>query len=265
VYCFDADPSDHTDEGITDPAGSSYDIIWKYQTGGWIISSPAVVDNKMYIAGFGNWNWPEPPDKGGTAFCFDAKNGTPIWTYNTTTTDELFAGALAVADGKVFIASDYGWGIFYCLDANTGKQTWNYTTGSWVSGSPAIANGKVYIASSNGKVYCFYDNETMPQLEIELKGGLLQKMVLKNVGNADAQNVEWSLSINGGVFGGINVSRNGNMSLFQAGTEELVNTPLFGLGRISLTATVWAAGAAPVSKTADGCVVGFLVIIRKGT
>jgi hypothetical protein len=44
-----------------------------------------------------------------------------------------------------------------------------------------------------------------------------------------------------------------------------VKTPLFGLGRISLTATTWAAGVSPVTKTAKGFVLGFIVIISKGT
>jgi peptide/nickel transport system substrate-binding protein len=44
-------------------------------------------------------------------------------------------------------------GLIYCLDAYNGTQIWNYTVGSTDS-SPAIAYGKVYIGSYNAKVFC---------------------------------------------------------------------------------------------------------------
>jgi len=45
-------------------------------------------------------------------------------------------------------------GIVYCLSADTGAKIWSYTTGSVVVSSPAVADGKVYIASYDNKVYC---------------------------------------------------------------------------------------------------------------
>ena len=49
----------------------------------------------------------------------------------------------AVVDGFVYVGSLDG--KVYCLNALNGEQIWNYTTGSWVQSSPAIANGHVYI------------------------------------------------------------------------------------------------------------------------
>ena len=40
----------------------------------------------------------------------------------------------------------------------TNRVKWTYTTGDWVESSPAISNGKVYIGSGDGKIYCFEDN-----------------------------------------------------------------------------------------------------------
>jgi outer membrane protein assembly factor BamB len=45
-------------------------------------------------------------------------------------------------------------GKLYCLDADTGAWVWDYTTGSRVESSPAITNGKVYVGSYDGKIYC---------------------------------------------------------------------------------------------------------------
>jgi PGF-CTERM protein len=41
----------------------------------------------------------------------------------------------------------------YALNATTGAKLWNYTTGSYVDSSPAVANGTVYVGSDDGNVY----------------------------------------------------------------------------------------------------------------
>jgi PGF-CTERM protein len=41
----------------------------------------------------------------------------------------------------------------YALNATTGAKLWNYTTGSGVFSSPAVANGTVYVGSVDGNVY----------------------------------------------------------------------------------------------------------------
>jgi len=43
----------------------------------------------------------------------------------------------------------------YCLDANTGKHIWSYNIGHGTYSSPAVADGKVYIGSHDGNVYAF--------------------------------------------------------------------------------------------------------------
>ena len=47
-----------------------------------------------------------------------------------------------------------GDGRVYCLDASTGTQLWNYITGNRVSSSPTVADGKVYVGSHDNRVYC---------------------------------------------------------------------------------------------------------------
>ena len=41
------------------------------------------------------------------------------------------------------------------MNASTGAHIWNYGTGDWVESSPAVADGKVYVGSTDGKVYAF--------------------------------------------------------------------------------------------------------------
>jgi hypothetical protein len=45
-------------------------------------------------------------------------------------------------------------GNVYCLNATTGAFMWSYTTGNMVNSSPAVSDGKVYVGSVDGKVYC---------------------------------------------------------------------------------------------------------------
>lgn len=44
---------------------------------------------------------------------------------------------------------------FHALDLKTGKSEWRYVTGCNACGDPAIAYGKLYLNSRDGRVYCF--------------------------------------------------------------------------------------------------------------
>lgn len=46
-------------------------------------------------------------------------------------------------------------GRFYVLNVNTGAKLWEFDTGAPLSASPAIANGRIVIGSQDGRLYCF--------------------------------------------------------------------------------------------------------------
>jgi eukaryotic-like serine/threonine-protein kinase len=46
-------------------------------------------------------------------------------------------------------------GRFYVLDLNTGAKVWEFNAGQAVSASPAIAGGRVVVGAQDGKLYCF--------------------------------------------------------------------------------------------------------------
>jgi len=120
------------------PAPNTNQTLWNYTTGGNVISSPTVADDKVYVGSGDN-----------RTYCLDASTGASIWNY---TTGGWVQSSPAVAYGKVYVGSDDS--KVYCLDASTGAHIWNYTTGSSVCSSPAVAYGKVYVGSGDGKVYC---------------------------------------------------------------------------------------------------------------
>ena len=46
-------------------------------------------------------------------------------------------------------------GRFYVLDLNSGAKLWEFTAGAALSASPAIANGRIVIGAQDGRLYCF--------------------------------------------------------------------------------------------------------------
>ncbi len=75
---------------------------------------------------------------------------------------QILSSALYVDDvrgPKVYISSDVG--SVTCIDAITGKAISAYQTKSNVDSSPSVWEGKLYVGSSDGCVYCFDDSPSV--------------------------------------------------------------------------------------------------------
>jgi hypothetical protein len=80
-------------------APDSNQIIWTYETGGAVFSSPAVFEGQVYVGSDDN-----------DVYCLDASNGDLIWSY--TTNGDVFSSP-TVVDSRVYVGS---WdGKVYCL------------------------------------------------------------------------------------------------------------------------------------------------------
>ena len=117
--------------------------IWSYSTGNSVNRSPAVANGVVYVGSYD-----------GNVYALNAATGSKIWSYKAS--GEV-ASTPAVANGVVYIGS---WGSLggnmYALSASTGSKIWSYTTvGNTSFLSPAIANGIVYVGSDEGRVYAF--------------------------------------------------------------------------------------------------------------
>jgi len=92
-------------------------------------------------------------------YCFNASDGTLLWS--TSASDEIgsWKCSVAVADGKVFSGKPYfSFPVMdfvgtYALDFATGELIWSYPAGG---SSPAVADGMVFTIGS-GRVYAFRD------------------------------------------------------------------------------------------------------------
>ena len=127
------------------------ELIWKFTTGWGIDSSPTIRDDVLYVGCSDN-----------NLYAIDAKDGALRWVF---TANAAIHSSPNVYGGFVFFGCDDG--RIYALDSSDGDRIWsnapdyhiqgiyNYVTRPIVS-SPLVYDGKIYIGSTNGKMYCFH-------------------------------------------------------------------------------------------------------------
>jgi eukaryotic-like serine/threonine-protein kinase len=124
-------------------------LFWNYtllEVGSNVVSSPAVVDDIVYIG-----------SAHGNVYALNATDGTRLW--NNSIGNVVYSSP-AVVNGVVYIgaqtidlsATSTSNGI-YALNATNGAKIWNYDIGSFVESSPAVVDGVVYTNSGYGGVY----------------------------------------------------------------------------------------------------------------
>jgi len=118
-------------------------------------------------------------------------------------------------------------------------------------------------AYTEGPIWEFTTELSDTELEIEITGGFGVHVVIRNVGDYDAIDVEWNVDITGGVLGGINWSDDGYVSILPPDGEMVLDIPLIiGLGRIEIAAAADASNAEAVSETKNGFIILFFVILQ---
>ena len=113
------------------PSGGS--LVWKYQTGGRVISSPTVADGIVYVG-----------SEDEHVYALSAYTGEIAWRYHVGS--HVFSSP-AVADGFVYVGS--GDFHLHALNADTGELSWRHQTGGDVFTSPTVADGVVYVGSGD--------------------------------------------------------------------------------------------------------------------
>ena len=136
------------------------DEFWNRELGSgnvlYFISSPTVVDGKIYLGSIDSY-----------VYCLNADDGSMLWNFST---GGPVCSSPAVVDGKVYIGSTDN--NVYCLDAGDGSEVWSYPTGSQIYSSPSVVDGKAYLGSGDGNVYCLHVTDGS-EVWIESVGGPL--------------------------------------------------------------------------------------------
>jgi hypothetical protein len=103
---------------------------------------------------------------------------------------------------------------------------------------------------------------TATNLSLTITGGIGVTINTKNVGDFDATNVKTHATITGGILGRINISKDVESATLTIGDVLPFKTQPLGLGPITIITTTRADNAAQITKTAEGFILLFFVIIK---
>ncbi len=157
------------------------DMIWYYETEGYVYSSPSINDGVLFIAGLGlrpNGELSAIPivDPNGNGII---EPGEVIWIERINDIDG--GSSPIVVDGKVIVGSNEGDvgddGKVYCFDEVTGVERWNFTIAGDIHSSPLASFNKIFIGSLDNNMYCIgsTDNPLMViQSHHSLEGNTLE-------------------------------------------------------------------------------------------
>ncbi|HKW90172.1 MAG TPA: PQQ-binding-like beta-propeller repeat protein [Candidatus Acidoferrales bacterium] len=130
---------------------------WQFHTGDVVHASPAVDGGVVFI---GSWDT--------YFYALDASSGKLLWRFKTGEDPVIhnqigIQSSAAVADGMVYFGCRDS--NVYALDVRTGAKKWVYgNKGSWVIGSPAISNGKLFFATSDSALLHVVDAKSGAEL-----------------------------------------------------------------------------------------------------
>ena len=123
-------------------------LLWTISPGG----LPAISNGYLYLGS---------NTKKGLVYAVNASTGEQVWSSQVTANNTVF-GIPMVAGDRLYIGArgtyvsvpnlQIGYNL-YCLNASSGSRLWNYTTGSWVTGAPAMFDGYIYVHSDDGILY----------------------------------------------------------------------------------------------------------------
>lgn len=136
------------------------DIRWSTETGGPVISSPAVVDGVVYV-GSGD----------STVYALNAEDGTERWQFRTNT---RVSSSPAVTDhqgGTVYIGGTDR--RVYAIDTSDGTERWQFETEDPVVSSPAVASDTVYVGGQGGTVYALDAQSGDPRWTFDADGRVI--------------------------------------------------------------------------------------------
>ena len=126
----------------------SGEIAWELDFGLCIAASPALDEERVYVALMDPWPCRNHDESApGYLVALDPDTGEEKWRFEAGVTET----SPLVVDGTVYFGS---WDRrIYALDADTGTEQWSYATGDQVKSAVAFRDGTVYAGSYDGRMY----------------------------------------------------------------------------------------------------------------
>ena len=131
----------------------------QYGTG--MISTGAFGNGQLYFAS-GNVTV-NGTKYGGSVSALDPFTGAYLWRHYTP---QAIVPALAYVNGLVIAGAGSTLDV---LNASTGAQLYQYTTGGQLYGHPSVANGQIFEGSTDGYVYAFAPASPRPSTPVDLR------------------------------------------------------------------------------------------------
>lgn len=124
----------------------------------WVVSTAAISDGVVYIGGDDSY-----------LNALNAQTGEVLWRFKTRgetiwSSPAVVGGVIYAGDWNYSNAKDENgntlWGYMYAIDAQTGRELWNYKTGGNIVSSPVVdARGVLYFGSLDGCLYALEGQE----------------------------------------------------------------------------------------------------------
>src|SRR5579884_122142 len=124
--------------------------LWQFATGDVVHSSPALYENTVFVGSFDKY-----------FYAIDAVTGQLKWKFKTGEDPQIhnqegITSSPAILDGTVYFGCRNA--TVYALSASDGTLKWTHKGNrGWVSVSPAVADGKVYVATGSDKAFKVLD------------------------------------------------------------------------------------------------------------
>ncbi|MHA1543398.1 MAG: CARDB domain-containing protein, partial [Candidatus Hodarchaeales archaeon] len=83
---------------------------------------------------------------------------------------------------------------------------------------------------------------------------------IKNVGDETTTDLDWSISVNGGMFDTIDISLENSIPSLEQGETISKRVPRFGFGIVDIMVTVDPSNAGMASKRTNALLFGLLLI-----
>jgi len=217
------------------------------------------IDVRIYIYDKGTATKPGAKIVNDTTFTLDTTGVTtiPLVTpVNLSGHEELW---VAVQWTQI----EAGPGVYYAwLDTATGpaidgKGDWYYLNNAW---GEIQTGGADY--DGNWGIGAIVEGQGLAELGIgNIKGPIGVKADVSNIGVNDASNVQWSITVTGGLLKRINSTSTGTAASLIAGASTPASVGMFiGFGKISIVITAKAQNALEVSVTKSAFLLGPLVV-----
>jgi outer membrane protein assembly factor BamB len=188
------------------------EIIWKFETGGNVYSTPAFSDDALY---FGS------TDR--KIYCLEKSSGKPDWCYETQ--GAVYASP-CIGDESLFWGSTDGY--FYALGLVQGEFLWKYKSGGSIYSSAARDKGKVFFGSNDGCLYALFTEDGSLAWKFETDGPIRSSPII-------AGEMLFFGSLDGNFYG-LN-SSNGEMVFKYESGGMLYASPSFSQGKVLISST----------------------------